>query len=408
MLNNQGQRYLILLAAVVCMLCIGAGYAWSVFQKPLIQMFAWTPSETSLAFTLYFVTTPIAMIVAGRYQEKIGPRLIIMIGGLSFASGNILTGFASSLPHLYISYGLLGGIGNGVVYGCAITNTVKWFPDKKGLAAGLIAGGYGLGAMVFAPIAATLIQTYDVLSAFKILGIGYLVLLIVAANFVKEPPPGFKPEGWQPISNPMIPTGVTDKKWNEMLREPIFYVVWVMYTIGAMAGLMIIGHAAPIGQEVIRLSIPMAAMAVSILALANTGGRVIWGAVSDRTGPYKALIMIFIIYAVMMFFLTAVSSFLLFVITLSAIGLCFGGLFAIFPSISANLFGMKNLSLNYGILFTAFGAGAFIGPRLAAIMKETSGEYTVAFIVASVLSACGIALTFFANKKSKAPPKVAL
>jgi len=160
-------------------LCIGSAYAWSVFQKPLIEIFGWQTSQASLAFTLNLCLVPFAMIVAGKIQDKNGPQKVTLIGGLIFGLGIILTGFTSSLTVLYLTYGVLGGLGIGTVYACTVANTVKWFPDKRGLAGGLVAAGFGSGAVLFAPLSVSLISKFGVLSTFKILGFVFMVGIVL-------------------------------------------------------------------------------------------------------------------------------------------------------------------------------------------------------------------------------------
>jgi OFA family oxalate/formate antiporter-like MFS transporter len=268
------------------------------------------------------------------------------------------------------------------------------------MAAGLVAAGFALGAVINAPIAAYLVQTYGVLSTFQYLGAAYLLVTLAASQFVAAPPAGYVPEGWKPSVAQSV-SASNDKDWKHMLKDPLFYVLWAMYTIACVSGLMIIGHASPIGQEVIKLDAATAAFAVSLMALANTAGRVLWGLSSDRFGPYPTLIMMFILSAVMMSVLKSIGSFVSFVFVISVIAACFGGFFAIFPSITADLFGTKNLSMNYGILFTSYGVAAFIGPRLAARVKEiNNGDYSVAFITAAILCTLAVALTYFARRQS--------
>jgi len=400
--EEQGRnRWFILIASILCNLSIGSAYAWSVFQKPLLAIFPWTPSEASLAFTLSLAVMPVAMIIAGRIQDRQGPRLVMMIGGAMYGIGVFAIGYGSSLTFLYLMYGVFGGLGIGTVYACAIANTVKWVPDKRGLASGLIAAGLGAGAVVFAPVGTALIQNFGVLSAFKILGVGYLVVIVGCASFVVKPPADYRPKGWQPPAVTAMNPGVVEKNWRDMLTDPMFYVLWVTYTAGAVSGLMLIGHASPIGQEVIKLTAAMAAMAVSVLALANTGGRIFWGWVADKIGRYQALTALYAAVAAMMFFLPNVSQFVPFVIVISTVGLCYGGLLGIFPIITADLFGMKNLGMNYGIMFSAVSAAAVIGPRLAALVKEASGGYNQAFLISAVLSACGMVLILFVKYQSE-------
>jgi OFA family oxalate/formate antiporter-like MFS transporter len=395
-------RWLILISSVLINLCIGSAYAWSVFQKPLISMFQWSTSDASMAFTLSLSLVPLAMIVAGKIQDQSGPKRVIFAGGLIFSAGIIGAGFTSSLGFLYLTYGVLGGFGIGAIYACTVANTVKFFPDKRGLASGLVVAGFGSGAVLIAPLATTLIQAYGVLAAFQILGVAYLVLISVCSLFIQTAPAGYRPPGWVPPAPTAATISGTDKNWRQMLVDPMFYVLWGMYTIGTISGLMVIGHASPIGQEVIKLSPQTAALAISFLALANTAGRIFWGWVSDKIGRYSAVMAMFIMAGGMMFALTQVSTFIPFVLVLMAVGLCFGGFMGIFPSITADMFGPKNLGMNYGIIFTAYGAAAFIGPRLAARFKEmNNGDYTQAFLIAASLSVIGIALTLVAQYKKK-------
>ncbi len=393
-IRSSSKRWSVLIAMFVANLCVGSAYAWSVFQRPLIDIFKWSPSETSLAFSLSLFIIPIAMIIAGIIAEK-GPRFIMIVGGIIFSCGIIAVGYTNSIGMLYGTYGCLGGFGIGFIYGTSISNAVKWFPDKRGLAAGMVAAGFAMGAVINAPIATNLVQSYGVLTTFKILGVAYLVITVISSQFVSAPVTGYCPEGWTP---PVAVSNKTslDSNWQKMLRTPVFYLIWLMYTLACVSGLMIIGHAATIGQEVIKLSAASAAIAVSIMSLANASGRVFWGWVCDRLGQYSTLIIMFAISGLGMASMNTVGSFTIFVIVISVIAACFGGFFAIFPSVTADMFGVKNLSMNYGILFTSYGVAAFIGPRLAARVKElNAGDYSFAFMAAAVMCVVGILITLF-------------
>lgn len=410
MSEKSTNRWLVLLSGILINLCIGSAYAWSVYQKPLITMFKWSTKETSLAFTLSCLMVPLAMIVAGKIQDQKGPKMVIFCGGVIFALGIIGAGFTSSLSFMYLTYGVLGGIGIGTVYACTVANTVKFFPDKRGLASGLVVAGFGSGAVVLAPLSSALIEAYGVLTTFKILGVAYLVIISVCTTLVKTAPPGYRPEGWTPPAPTAATITGTDKNWREMMADPMFYVLWGIYIIGCVSGLMIIGHASPIGQEVIKLSPQTAAMTVGFLALANTAGRIFWGWVSDKIGRYNSVMIMFALASCMMFAMTQVTTFAPFVAVLMAIGLCFGGVMGIFPSITADAFGPKNLGMNYGIIFTAWGAAGVVGPLMAGHFKEVNkGDYTQAFLIAAGLSLIGIILTFIAqrNKKKAAPSAAA-
>jgi len=396
----EKNRWLILLSSFMINICIGSGYAWSVFQKPLIDIFKWTASEASLTFTITFVFVPIAMIVSGKLQDKIGPRKVIMVGALIFGCGIIGAGFTSSLLSLYMTYGVLGGFGNGIVYSAVIANTVKWFPDRRGLASGLIVAGFGTGAIVVAPIAAEMIQGYGVLNTLLYLGICFAILMLVLAQFLHVAPAGFTPAGWAPPAVTATSTSKVseeDKNWRQMLIEPMFCILFFMLTIACISGLMVIGHASSIGQELIKLTVREAAVVVSFLAMANTIGRVFWGWISDKIGRFQSCMIMYILLSTTMFCIGSTSTFGTFVTAVMVVGFCFGGFLGIFPSITADMFGTKNLGMNYGIMFTGFGLAALIGPRLAAKIKEiNSGDYTQAFLIAASLCIVGVLLTFVA------------
>jgi len=391
--QKQTNRWIVLLASIIMNLCIGSAYAWSVFQKPLIEMFGWQTSQASLAFTLNLCLVPFAMIVAGKIQDKNGPQKVTLIGGLIFGLGIILTGFTSSLTVLYLTYGVLGGLGIGTVYACTVANTVKWFPDKRGLAGGLVAAGFGSGAVLFAPLSVSLISKFGVLSTFKLLGFVFMVGIVLCSFYLKAPKAGWKPEGWAPKA--VGPKAATiDKTPREMVKDAKFYVLWVMYTIGCISGLMIIGHASPIAQEKIGLSPEVAAIVVSILAFANSGGRIFWGSVSDKIGRYNAILCMYILSSGMLVLLSGAKTFSVFIVAVFGIALSFGGFLGIFPSVTADNFGAKNIGVNYGVIFTAFGLAAFVGPRLAASIKQSSGgEYGTAFLIVAIMNIVGIICT---------------
>jgi OFA family oxalate/formate antiporter-like MFS transporter len=258
--------------------------------------------------------------------------------------------------------------------------------------------------MVLAPIAASLVESYGVLFAFNILGIVYLFAISISAIFVQMPPTGYMPSGWTPpavAASTSIVTGY-DKNWKEMLSDPLFYVFWALYAIGCVSGLMIIGHASPIGQEMLKLSAKTAALTLSFLAMGNTAGRIFWGWVSDKVGRYHALMSMYLLAGITMSLIGFVSTVEAFVLALMLVGLCFGGFLGIFPSITADMFGAKNLGMNYGIMFTAYGLAAYVGPRLASTIKESNnGDYTQAFVLSASLSLLGIAMTYAASYRRK-------
>ncbi|MEG0919382.1 MAG: OFA family MFS transporter [Anaerovoracaceae bacterium] len=402
-MDLKKRRWFVLGASLIINLCIGSGYAWSVFAGPLVEEFGWTAAATALTFTIANGISPVTMITGGKIQDRFGPKWVILVGGVMFGLGIFLSGLSTSLGWLYFSYGIVAGFGMGLVYSCTIANTVKFFPDKRGLVAGLATAGYGAGAVVFAPIAQKIIAANGVLDTFKVLGILFGVIIIIGSFFIKPAPAGYKPEGWEPPA----PSGggaviSVDKNWKEMLTTPIFYVLLVILTIGATAGLMIISQASPIAQIVVKTTPATAAVVVSAVGIANMLGRVVWGFVSDKIGRYKTLPIVYVILAASMFLLTTVgeNQLIIFTLCVMLVGACFGGFMGIFPALTADSFGAKNNGMNYGFMFAGFAIGGYIGPRLAASMSA-GGVYTTAFLISGVMCVIGIFLVFVANKMRK-------
>jgi OFA family oxalate/formate antiporter-like MFS transporter len=407
-MDLKTKRWLVLIASILINLCIGSGYAWSVFAKPMVAHLsavtgvAVTAAAATLAFTISNLFGPVTMIIGGSVQDKFGPRWVIFAGAFIFGGGVFLTGFTTSTTWLYLSYGTMMGLGMGLIYSCTIANTVKFFPDKRGLVAGLATAGYGTGSIIVPPLANSMINSMGIMATFRTLGIAYFIIIAVGSFFVMTAPPGYKPEGWTPPA-PAAGSAVSgvDKNWNQMLADPMFYVLLLMIMIGAFSGLMIISQASAIAQEMTKVTAAVAAVAVSMIALANTGGRLFWGWVSDMIGRYNALTIMYIISAVSVFALTASPSYSLFLVEAMLIALCFGGIMGIFPALTADMFGPKNNGVNYGIMFTGFAIAAYLGPMTAAKVRIATGGYVTAFIVAAVLSIAGILLTQLVRYKQK-------
>lgn len=389
-------RWLIVAAGVIIHLCLGTLYAFSVFRNPLMDKFGWSVTETSFAFTICLVFFTITTLLAGWWQDKAGPRLVGSVGGLLLGTGCLLASHTNSLMMLYISYGVVAGSGVGFAYVTPIATIVKWFPDKRGLMTGFAVFGFGIGSLVFAPLAAKLIDVYGVLNTFAILGSIFIVVVTVAAQLLHNPPEGWKPAEWNP---PQPKIKISFRKYDdyspmEMLRTQRFWIVWATYFLGASAGLMIISQAAPMAEEMVGLSQEAAAAAVGIMAIFNGMGRIFWGDVSDRIGRNVSLLLIFMVYAADLFLvLPHATTYTSYVFGICAAALSFGGYLAIMPAITADYFGTKNLGINYGWMFTAYGAASLFGPTMIAYIKEISGGYAQALHIFAVLSLVGIALT---------------
>ncbi len=396
MSEEKYNRWLILVAAIVINICIGTLYAWSVFAMPLGKLFGWAPPALALVFTLNHGLSPVAMIGGGYIQDKLGTKTTIIVGGLMFTIGLFLSGYVSQVGHLYLTYSTLAGIGGGVIYAGNIGNTVKFFPDKRGLAAGLCAAGYGCGAMIVAPLASALIIQYGVLNTFQILGSAFFIIIAICISLTKKAPAGYAPKGWTPpvVSATATQPAASDKKWTQMVGEGIWWVVMIMLFCGAMSGLMVLAHASPIGQSMFKLTPMNAAFFVSIITLANALGRVGFGALSDKIGRSNTIMIMYVVSAISMLNLAFTSSVTGFVASGIGCGAVFGGFMGTMPTIISDRYGLKNFGVNYGITFIGFSLAAIFGPLTAAKVRVATGNYEQAFWIALAINVVGLVFAF--------------
>ncbi|WHZ31118.1 OFA family MFS transporter [Desemzia incerta] len=393
-MKQEKNRWLILIAAIITNLALGAGYAWSVFQTALLETNTdWTLSETSLAFSISFAMVPVGMIICGPIVDKHGGKKVVLAAGLLFGLGMFLTGFANSIIMLYLTYGVILGLGIGAGYGTATALTVKWFPDKKGLAGGLTAAGFGSGAILLAPIATNMIESVGVNDTFKILG-GILLVVICASSFVMENPP---------VQEKAVgATSDKDKNYKEMLRDSNFWILWAIYTFAATSGLMVIGHAANLASY---YSLGAGAVIVMVVGLANTLGRIFWGSVSDKIGRYKTVMIMFIVSGTGLILLNFANTLgaVAGIAGLIFIALSFGGFLGSFPGITAENWGASKSASNYGWMFTAYGIASILGPSLASSIRESTGSYSMALLISAGMALVGAGMIlFYMNRANKA------
>ncbi|MFC3927691.1 L-lactate MFS transporter [Streptococcus caprae] len=390
-MEKQLNRWQVIFASTAILLCTGAVYAFSVFAGPLSAQTGWSMPEIMMAFTINSAIGPIPMILGGYLVDKGYVKWTIALGGLLFAIGFYLTGYVTSPGMLYVTYGLMAGLGQGFAYSGALSNTLRLFPDKRGLASGILTGGMGFAAVLASPIASNLIQSHNASFAFKTIGLAYIVVVLIASLFIKPAPAGYKPEGWTPPAQAR--GGAVNKNWTDMLKTPIFYVIISMFFVGAFSGLMIASQASPIGQSMFGLSAGTAALYVSLYSISNSSGRFIWGTVSDKIGRSKTLMIIFSVVACALLVLTLIPGQFGFALGIIGLGLCFGGVMGVFPSIVMENYGPANQGVNYGIVFTGYSLAAFFAPRVAVQMAAANnGNYSNAFYVAIALALIGLAL----------------
>ncbi|WP_279131391.1 L-lactate MFS transporter [Photobacterium phosphoreum] len=385
----------ILVAGFCINLCMGILYAWSVFKKALVVDLGWSNADASLPYTVAIITFALSLLVAGILQDRMGPRRVLILGTVMVGLGMIVSSFATTPMMLVLTFGVMTGSGIGFGYACLSPSAMKWFhPSKKGLVNGLIAAGFGLAAVYLAPLTSTLIAEYGINTSFLVLGIAVLVIAVPLAFTINNPPAGYVPEA--PAGYKSTSTKPANINWRGMLKTPQFYSLWVMFAFASAAGLMIIGNITSIAAT--QANITDAAYLVVILAIFNSGGRVAAGILSDKIGGVKTLMIAFVMQGInMVMFATFDSEFTL-IIGAAVAGVGYGTLLAVFPSIIADFYGLKNYGANYGVLYTAWGVSGFIGPVVAAFAVDTTGTYTLAYTVCSVMIAVAVVLSVITKK----------
>jgi MFS transporter, OFA family, oxalate/formate antiporter len=376
---------------IVAQLCLGTVYSWSIFRKPLEKALAIKDTESLLPFAVLLAVFALVMPIAGRYIERFGARRVTAFGGLITGLGYWLTGFATNVPTLVLTYGLVAGAGVGITYGVPLAVAAKWFPDRKGLAVGLTVVGFGLSPLITVPFAKGLITDYGINKAFMILGITFASLICLVSTQLRFPPISWLPNPTGPVNT--SPPPAAENLW----AEPNFYALWICYTIGTLAGLMAIGISADVGKEIIKLDKETAATAVSIFAIFNGVGRPIFGWLTDRLKPRRAAILsyVMILIASIVMINAKDGQNLNYFFAFALFWMSLGGWLAIAPTATLSLFSPKNYTKNYGLIFTAYGVGALISAFIAASAKSIFGSYTFAFYPTAILAIVGIVIASF-------------
>ncbi|MGL5351449.1 MAG: L-lactate MFS transporter [Cetobacterium sp.] len=400
---KRRERYII--SGLVMFLCMGTIYSWGVFQTPLRQTLETlygekiSPTLISMPYTTFLFCYAFSMPVAGLFIKKINPKILAIAGSLLISLAWILAGYATSIEFIILTYGILGGIGVGIVYGIPMAIVSEWFPDKKGFAIGLTLLGFGLSPFVTAPLAGELIIKFGVFSTFKILGVAFGIILTLLSLTLRFP-----------NKNETIITETRSEEFSldiapkEMIKTTKFYALWICYAIGAFSGLLAIGVASSYAQQVIGISPLKAAFFTSFFAIFNGAGRPLFGAITDKLGSKKAILISYssIIFAAGLSLISK-DSLVAFIIAFSILWLNLGGWLSIAPASTANIFGKPHYTANYGILFTAYGVGALSQGVIGGYFKETFGSYIYIFypVIAACILGIFICLIFLRKKSVK-------
>jgi len=374
--NYSNRRWGIAAAGFLMQMALGAVYAWSVFKTPLMKQFHWSSPQVTLTFTISIFVLGVSAFFGGLWNNRVGPRTVALTGGFLYGLGVFLASYsADKLWWLYMSYGLIGGIGLGFGYIIPVAVLVKWFPDRRGLITGIAVGGFGAGALVTAPVATRLIQSVGVLQTFAYLGVAYLVVTMATGFFMQNPPDGWKPAGWKPSALQTSQRAAADYTLAGALKTWQWWALWMLLFLNTSAGISLISQESPIFQELTKATAIVAAGMVGIVSIGNAVGRVFWAWVSDAITRRWTLVAMFVLQVAFFWFLPSLSSVTLVTILSFAILMCYGGGFGTMPAFAADYFGSKNVGPIYGLMLTAWGTASAFGPLLIAYLRQATGNY---------------------------------
>jgi MFS transporter, OFA family, oxalate/formate antiporter len=401
-------------------LALGILYTWSVFKgaiKTSIDKggpgaFTWDPASLNDPYAICCLVFAFAMILAGKCQDKFGPRVTAFMGGILVSIGLLLISQTASYGVWLVGFGLLAGTGIGFGYSAATPPALKWFPPQKtGLIAGLVVSGFGLASVYIAPLSQYLLRIWGIQSSMLFFGIAFLVVVCGLSLFLVNPPAGYVPQAaaLKAGQQAAAPKPQVDAKPSEMMKTGSFYLIWFIYFIGAGAGLMVIGSVAGMAQKSMG---ELAFIAVAILAIGNAGGRIIAGMISDKIGRRVTLIIMLLFQAALMLIAIPLvgaqkASPILIVLIATFMGFCYGTNLSLFPSLTKDNWGLKNFGINYGLVFTAWGVGGFVMGRLSQMLIASTGRYTSSFLTAALLLVIGAVLSVLMKGKKSAPQPVA-
>lgn len=384
--SSSPNRWVIAGAAFLMQLALGAVYAWSVFLPKVMTLYNVSKVSANATFSITLVALGITAGFGGYLNSRFGPRTIAMVGGTLYGLGVFLASFVSpNIFLLYLTYGVIGGIGLGLGYIVALAMLIKWFPDRRGFITGLAVAGFGGGAAITGPIASNLLlPSLKLNTTFLVLGIVYFVVVVVAAQFFRRAPDGYAPAGWTLSAQLQTIRSTREFTLGEALSTPRWYVLWLILALNVTAGAALISVAAPLAHDFTGVALTTASALVVTISIFNGVGRLFWGWVSDFIGRPFTFLSLFVIQVLAFVFMALIGNgqFALLFIPASIIGLCYGGGFGTMPAFAADFFGPKNAGTIYGVMLTAWSAGAIVGPILIASVDFRSALYIIAVIMA--------------------------
>src|SRR5690242_3765838 len=400
---SEGTRWGQLIFGIICMVMIAnLQYGWTLFVGPIDQKYHWGRAAIQVAFTIFVLTETWLVPIEGYLIDKFGPRAMISASGVLVAIAWVINSVADSLPMLYLG-AAIGGIGAGVVYGGSVGNALKWFPDRRGLAAGLTAAGFGAGsALTVIPIY-NMIQSSGYQSAFLWFGLGQGIIVVLVGLLLRAPQAGEVPA---PASS-AVQQSRRDYAPAEVLRSPPFWLMYAMFVMVGSGGLMAVAQLAPIAKDfkidtipvsILGLTLPALTFALSIDRVLNGFTRPFFGWVSDNIGRENTMFIAFLLEGIGIYVLLLVASNpFWFVILSGLVFFAWGEIYSLFPATCTDLYGRKFATTNYGMLYTAKGTAALLVP-LANVLTTATGSWHAVFYVAAILNIVAAVMALFVLK----------
>jgi OFA family oxalate/formate antiporter-like MFS transporter len=382
-------RWWIAIAGVFLQMALGAAYAWSVFRIPLSKEFGWSISQVTSTFLISWFFLGCAAFVGGLWMKRQHPRVVAMTAGLLWGGGVFLASFsAHKLWWLYLTYGVIGGVGLGMGYVVPIAVLVKWFPDRRGFITGLAVAGFGSGSVLSAPAAGWLMKHVGLMLTFAYLGVAYAIVAIVAGAFMQNPPEGWKPEGWTPSAAQASQRTDRDYTVGQALGTWQWWAICLLMSVNTMSGLSIISQASPILQEMGKASAETAAVLVGVVAVFNGVGRIFWSWVSDLTSRKIAFFLMYLVEVVLFWTYHSLDSLPLLTVATFVVAMCYGGAYGITPAFAADYFGPRDVGSIFGLMMLPWAFAAAAGPYVFAYLRQVNGNYTQAlYVIAGTMTA---------------------
>jgi OFA family oxalate/formate antiporter-like MFS transporter len=378
---REKNRWLIVLAAIGIHICIGSVYAWSVYVNPIQSAMQWTLTDVTITFSIAIFFLGLSAALLGKFVEEKGPRVAATLAAVLFGFGTMGSGVAIMLESkilLYLTYGVLGGAGLGIGYISPVSTLVKWFPDRRGMATGLAIMGFGFASAISGPAIKLLIDEVGISSTFYLLGAIYFVVMFASAQYLSAPPEGYMPEHFSKAiaaGKKRVKEDLASLTREEAVKTGRFYGLWIMLFINVTCGIAIISVASPLLQEVVGISALAAASAVGLMGIFNGTGRIVWASISDYLTRPVVFALFFVTQILAFYFLTTVTSILLFQVLVYYIMTCYGGAFASIPAYIGDIFGTKQLGAIHGYILTAWALAGLVGPIIIAYVKDVTGSY---------------------------------